>query len=165
MNGIKHGVIYCITNKVNGKRYIGKTTQKLTKRWWTHKNCAFRGCDSILYRAIRKYGEDAFTIAVVIESLEPMLDELEQHYIRSYDTISEHGNGYNMTFGGEGGIPTSETRQKLSIAKLGKRLPPRSDEHRRKVSVAAVAQWERSRETMVLALKQGWVKRRLQLAA
>lgn len=56
------GHIYKITNKVNGKAYVGKTTDTVQVRWGEHlkdskrKRCANRP----LYRAIGKYGADAF---------------------------------------------------------------------------------------------------------
>ena len=52
------GYIYLITNLLNNKKYIGKTTQSIEERWQEHiydskrKKCETRP----LYRAIRKYG-------------------------------------------------------------------------------------------------------------
>lgn len=56
------GYIYKITNKVNGKAYVGKTTDTVQVRWEEHlkdskrKRCANRP----LYRAIRKYGTSGY---------------------------------------------------------------------------------------------------------
>lgn len=52
------GWIYRITNTVNGKIYIGKTTVGVSQRWEMHLKCCFgkyRG-KSKLYPAILKYG-------------------------------------------------------------------------------------------------------------
>ena len=32
-----YGIVYLIINKVNGKMYVGQTTQKLNNRWGRHK--------------------------------------------------------------------------------------------------------------------------------
>jgi group I intron endonuclease len=96
----KEGIIYLVTNTVNGKRYVGQTVSKLTSRWATHKRCAQRGSTFALHSAIRKYGATAFTIEVVAESLEPFLDHLETVFIKLYNTKSVYG--YNMTDGGDG---------------------------------------------------------------
>ena len=64
------GYIYKITNKVNGKAYVGKTTDTVQVRWKEHlkdfkrKRCANRP----LYRAIRKYGIDAFNVETIEEA-------------------------------------------------------------------------------------------------
>ena len=61
------GFIYKITNDINQKVYIGKTTKSLEKRWQEHKQAAYRGRDKNrpLYNAIRKYGEQYFSIELV----------------------------------------------------------------------------------------------------
>ena len=56
-------IIYKITNKINNKVYIGLTTRTLKYRWSTHitesKNL---NNQKHLYRAMRKYGIENFTI-------------------------------------------------------------------------------------------------------
>ena len=51
------GVVYLITNTVNGKVYVGQTINGLSKRWKGHKNDVRNGSQNPLHRAIRKYGE------------------------------------------------------------------------------------------------------------
>lgn len=55
-----YGVIYKITNQINGKSYVGKTTTSLKQRMASHK-CA----DSVIGKAIRKYGAKNFTCVVI----------------------------------------------------------------------------------------------------
>lgn len=98
-------IIYCVENTVNGKRYIGKTTYSLQKRWSHHRNDAKRGHHLLSY-AIRKYGEEAFTIREVARaSTTAELDELEKTAIKELETHVSTGKGYNVTWGGsaEGG--------------------------------------------------------------
>lgn len=49
------GEIYVIFNSVNNKPYVGITIQGYLKRFKKHKECAKRGVDYALYRAMRKY--------------------------------------------------------------------------------------------------------------
>lgn len=86
-------MIYLITNKINGKRYIGKTSQTIEKRWYQHCKNAEYGHDTYLYKAIRKYGADIF----LVESLCEGLDEEE------VKAIADYKPEYNMTEGGDGG--------------------------------------------------------------
>ena len=49
------GYIYLITNKINGKKYVGKTTTSIEERWREHcKPC--NGIRSGIDGAIQKYG-------------------------------------------------------------------------------------------------------------
>ena len=56
-------IIYKITNKINGKVYIGQTIQPLKKRWNLHR-AKKSGCPA-LTRAFEKYGKDNFDICII----------------------------------------------------------------------------------------------------
>ena len=56
--------IYKITNVLNGKMYIGKTSSTIEERWKEHRHDATRKSKEYrpLYSAIQKYGADNFII-------------------------------------------------------------------------------------------------------
>lgn len=113
--------IYKITNKINGKSYIGQSIQ-IESRWKQHINAALRGSCFHIHNAIRKYGKDNFIFDVIELTTEDLLNEREIYYISKYDTFN---NGYNLTKGGDGNrgwIVNDETRRKISEAKKGKPL-------------------------------------------
>ena len=89
------GKIYVITNKVNGKQYVGQTSRNLDDRFYEH--CYDKRSTSHIHNAIQKYGISNFTI----EELETVdiiqLDEREQFWIQQLDTYK---NGYNKNIGG-----------------------------------------------------------------
>ena len=96
------GYIYCFTNLINNKKYIGSTIQEPKKRYNQHLYNAHNEKDKIryaypLYCAIRKYGIENFSFEILeecdIEHQE--LLSLESNYIIKYDTIAP--NGYNQT--------------------------------------------------------------------
>ena len=66
------GFIYKITNKENGKIYIGKTVNTIQERWHEHISEAFNGniSNSLIHKAIVKYGIDAFLVEEIGEFLE-----------------------------------------------------------------------------------------------
>jgi group I intron endonuclease len=95
--------IYKITNKINGKSYIGQSV-RIEKRWANHRYRAFQDSypeyESPLYRAIRKYSINNFTFEIIEECLVADLNKRERYWITHYDTFY---NGYNQTLGGENG--------------------------------------------------------------
>lgn len=106
--------IYKITNKINGKIYIGQTIRDLDERQKRHINDAKKGDDLYFHRAILKYGEENFIIEE-IDSAETQteLNKKEIYYIGKYNSYE---NGYNSTFGGEGGNTYSKkTKEELEI--------------------------------------------------
>lgn len=88
--------IYKITNKINGKCYIGQSVD-IERRFNEHKNCKV---DKPLYRAFKKYGIDNFTFEILEECSQEELNEKEIYYIVFYNSTTD-GNGYNLEHGGE----------------------------------------------------------------
>ena len=96
------GFIYKVTNRINGKIYIGQTSQTIKRRWNQHiyeSNKTIEPYRSALHRAIKKYGVDAFDIVEVEECNNDMLNEREIFWINYYNS---YHNGYNLDLGGNG---------------------------------------------------------------
>jgi group I intron endonuclease len=107
----RHGIIYKITNKVNGKVYIGQTVQSLGDRWSKHKyECSH---SKLIRQAIKKYGIENLEIEEVCSALSrEALDDLERHLISAFKCVTPHG--YNMTHGGDSGLHTEQSRKNRS---------------------------------------------------
>lgn len=131
--------IYKITNKVNGKVYIGQSIRPIEQRFQRHINDAVNNIlDTHFARAIRKYGKENFYIELV-ETCDNQteLNLREQYWIRKYDSIN---NGYNETdaiskCGGNTYMSKTESEmkeisEKISKTKLGSKNP-----HSRSVKV------------------------------
>lgn len=93
--------IYKITNQINGKVYIGQSTN-IKRRWRQHQKTAYdvnnKDYEKPLYRAIRKYGIENFIFEILEECLKKELNEKEKRYISLYNSFF---NGYNLTLGGD----------------------------------------------------------------
>ena len=112
--------VYVIRNKVNEKLYVGKSVN-LHKRLLSHLQ-AHERLDYLLYRAMRKYGLDAFEVAVYrLTATEAEAFEAEVEAIASLGAMQP--KGYNLTAGGEGAsgcVPDAETRQRMSESQTGR---------------------------------------------
>ena len=90
------GFIYKVTNKVNGKVYIGQTRYTVEFRWKQHihkqDNCHF-------HNAIKKWGVENFIVETLEKCDVDLLDSREIFYIAKYDSFNK---GYNSTLGGDG---------------------------------------------------------------
>ena len=115
-----YGIIYSITNRTDGKVYIGKTTKTLLERKKGHLKDSKRKSYH-LYCAMRRDGVDSFEWSTLCECLsKENLDEKEKEYIQTYRSYDPKF-GYNSTLGGEGlSNPTEETKARMSEAHKGK---------------------------------------------
>ena len=99
--------IYKITNKLNGKVYIGKTQFTIEERWIEHVRDSSRKRyeKRPLYDAFNKYGIENFKIEEIETNIpDELINEKEQFYINQYRSYIgfEDCNGYNATLGGDG---------------------------------------------------------------
>ena len=103
--------VYKISNTINNKVYIGVTSRTIEERFKEHKYRIEERNSIHLYQAMKKYGTDKFYIELIdtASSKEEMFEK-EKFYIKQYDS---YYNGYNLTFGGEGGIKLSLDEQKI----------------------------------------------------
>lgn len=91
--------IYKITNTVNNKCYIGQSVD-IINRWKHHRTLAISDSSSNtrrtypLYRAIRKYGIEAFTFEIMELCDEAQLNQRESYYIEQYQSDNPK-YGYN----------------------------------------------------------------------
>lgn len=93
--------IYCIKNNINGKCYVGKTLKSPKERFSEHLYDAYKPTEENrpLYRAIKKYGENNFSLQVLEECADELASEREIWYIKKLKT---YAHGYNATIGGDG---------------------------------------------------------------
>ena len=92
--------IYRITNHVTNQSYIGKTEHSVQTRFKRHLSNAVRGDETYLYRSIRKYGVENFSVELVEETSPDIVNDREIYYIKEYTPE------FNMTSGGDGGSTT-----------------------------------------------------------
>jgi len=84
--------IYKITNKINGKWYIGKHNG-------TDPN--YFGSGKLLKQAVEKYGKENFE-RIILEEVKHDINTREQHWISSTNAVNDPMS-YNLASGGEGG--------------------------------------------------------------
>ena len=76
-------IIYCHTNKINGKKYIGQTCQSPQKRWGNNGSEYINKGNIHFKSAILKYGWDNFTHEILYTNLSPQeADEKEIELIK-----------------------------------------------------------------------------------
>ena len=138
---------YRVSNRLNGKIYIGITARPIDERWREHVTYALRGTTKgPLASAIRKHGIASFDIEHIASAgswedlcaAEKML--IEQH--------GSFGRGYNATRGGEGGtgLIWTEEAKRIRVASYLRTLErqggsilkgrPKSAEHRANIGAA-----------------------------
>lgn len=98
------GIIYCYTNKINNKKYIGQTInpeQRFRFHKSNYKNPKSIEYNSLLHQAFRKYGYENFSYEILVQDIDDVeiLNNLEIYYINKFN--SKVPNGYNVEDGGK----------------------------------------------------------------
>lgn len=110
----KGGVIYKITNKIDGKFYIG-STNNLIKRYYTHINHIRTNKNSCikLIRAVNKHGEENFKFEIICECSTEEVLKFEQKYL---DSLKPHYNVAKIAGSNLGIKRTQEVKLKKSAS-------------------------------------------------
>lgn len=111
--------IYSITNP-KGKVYIGQSIN-IDKRFKYYKNLDCK-LQTKIYNSLAKYGYEnhIFEIIVSGDFNQELLNDLEIHYIRLYNS---YNNGLNLTAGGMGSrgrVVSESMKKKISEANKGR---------------------------------------------
>lgn len=90
--------IYCFTNRLNGKQYVGQSTDinRRLKEHWRHEGI---GHNSAIDLALEKYGNDYFYTSILEYCEKEELNKKEEYWINKLNSIAP--NGYNLTKGGD----------------------------------------------------------------
>lgn len=125
--------IYKITNKINGKIYIGQHKVPLIKENFRR----YMGKGIAIQEAIKKYGKENFDKEILEyiddDEKHELVSEREKFWIKEFNCISP--NGYNISPGGEGGC-TSESGKKGAETRKRNGTDKRTPEQRIKISNA-----------------------------
>lgn len=106
MTDEKKWKVYCHTNKVNGKKYVGITSKSLSHRFGA--NGAKYIQSRYFWNAIDKYGWDGFSHELLADGLSKEdACEMEKKLIAEYD-LCNRSKGYNIKTGGVDGKGMSE---------------------------------------------------------
>lgn len=111
--------VYKIVNNINGKLYIGFTSESLHRRFTKHIGSFYRKeYTSKLFRAFSKYGVKNFNIKLV-KSFDNKYTALnyEKYLIKKLNT---QNLGYNITLGGEGTLGIKRSQKHINIVRASR---------------------------------------------
>ena len=106
------GTLYLLRNKINDRKYIGKTYKSLEERFKEHIKASRKEVSKNrdLYKAFNFFGHENFEMIELGCYEQGVLEEKETEYIIKYNTYK---NGYNQTLGGDGKRYIEETDEEL----------------------------------------------------
>lgn len=132
--------VYQHINKINGKYYIGITSQIPENRWGV--NGANYKSSTYFYSAIKKYGWDNFYHIVLFSGLTKDVACMYEKVLIGKLHANDKRFGYNLTTGGDSAFIMSEdVRHRKSLAMLGNKNglgKPCSKEKAEKISKAQI---------------------------
>ena len=123
--------VYLLTNLINGKCYVGKTTRTVKARWRQHRTEMRIGrYDWPLYQDMRAFGEDAFEVEVLGQAdCQRRLNQMERAFIRNLNSVDSGYNQHVASFGGR-------IRRRSQS-----RLNPLTDAHRANIARSVQMSW------------------------
>lgn len=125
-------IIYCITNLINNKKYIGQTHKPIEERFKRHCWKSEHTKNMPISLSIRKYGKEFFKIECLsVHTTQQELDTAEINAVLAYNTFCP--NGYNLRAGNARGITSEITKQRISNSNKGKKA---SIETKKKLSIS-----------------------------
>lgn len=162
-------IVYCHTNKLNGKKYVGFTHTEsddelpevaMHRRWLAHCAKVREGSNGVFHNSIRKNGLDVWDHNVLeTHPTEQFAKDAEIRLIAELKTyfFEYPDKGYNMTRGGDGSAQpgelnhfygkkhSEETRQKIREARA-RQVVTCSEETAKKISESNLATMAKMRE-------------------
>ena len=108
------GYIYLIIDLTNWKKYVGQHHYHIEGQLDPN----YHGSGHIIKMIYKKRPHTLKEVYLKTCYTQEELDEWEKYYIKLFNTL--YPNGYNLTEGGNGGVPCEETRRKISNANKGK---------------------------------------------
>jgi group I intron endonuclease len=147
------GYVYLVTNKINGKRYVGQSQQlDIEQRWKSHRKVNHANVGSYLKAAYKKYGIINFKFQIICICFDEDCDKYEDEYINKFNTLCP--NGYNLKTGGNSIKYSEESKKRMSIRQkeimtderrklIGERFKGKtlSEQHRQRLSTAQKNRW------------------------
>jgi group I intron endonuclease len=110
-------IVYKHTNKINGKIYVGQTWRTIRQR---SKNGTHYKGNPHFWAAIQKYGWKNFQSELItVAHTQEIANYWEQYFIDQYDSRNRD-TGYNFRDAGSHGKMSTESRLKMSEARMGK---------------------------------------------
>ena len=130
--------IYLITNKLNGKKYVGKTKCSLKKRFDEHCLC-YADNHTYIDNAIKKHGKENFEVEILTTCDDSEWKYWEHFYVKQCKSHWSEG-GYNLSWGGDynpmedkevrrrhaEACASPEYREKQRRASIGRKHTPES---------------------------------------
>lgn len=113
MDDLQKTGVYMITNKVNGKVYVGSATQSFRGRWGQHKSYLRRNkhANRKLQNSWNKHGEKCFVFSVIEYTTPEDAVAREQFHIDRLDAV-KHGYNLSPTAGSTRGTKWTEEMKK-----------------------------------------------------
>lgn len=130
-------IVYLVRNWANGKAYVGKTKRSFPQRWREHvRNTQVNKDEMSPYFATRKHGLESFDHLSVLQECtsEAKLNRADVEWIEAFGSFSK---GYSAPRGGDGisGYRHADgTKKGMSETRRGKKLGPRSEEIKFRIS-------------------------------